>query len=325
MPEGWQLWVDDERPTWRVWIAEHKKTTWALAVLGGLFLLVGLGNAVGGPPPETDQAAADRGVGTSSTQTAAAEQQPSTRTAQDKGAPAAVPAEAKQAVVQRIVDGDTLELAAVAAGTVLGSTARVDVRLLEIDAPETKHPGQSEQCFGEEASKHLTELAPPGSTVWFQRDKELKDQYGRFLLYLWNEQGRFVNQAMVADGYAKATLYMPNDRYWPRINGANSRARQAGTGFWGGCNYFGEPESTPAPEPEPRPEPEPQPEPEPRVEPQLKPQPEPEPARSCAPGYSPCVPPYPPDVDCGDVNGPISVTGSDPHGLDGNDDGEGCE
>jgi endonuclease YncB( thermonuclease family) len=46
---------------------------------------------------------------------------------------------------------------------------------------------------------------------------------------------------------------------------------------------------------------------------------------ACAPGYSPCVPPFPPDVNCDDVNGPIEVTGSDPHGLDGEGDGIACE
>lgn len=45
----------------------------------------------------------------------------------------------------------------------------------------------------------------------------------------------------------------------------------------------------------------------------------------CAPGYVPCVPVYPPDVDCADVNGPVSVTGTDPHGLDGDGDGTACE
>lgn len=46
---------------------------------------------------------------------------------------------------------------------------------------------------------------------------------------------------------------------------------------------------------------------------------------NCAPGYSPCIPPYPPDLDCSDVNGPITVTGDDPHGLDGDGDGIACE
>ncbi len=46
-------------------------------------------------------------------------------------------------------------------------------------------------------------------------------------------------------------------------------------------------------------------------------------ARSCTPGYSPCIPPGP-DVDCAGgsgngpryVQGPVYVTGSDPYGLD---------
>jgi hypothetical protein len=45
----------------------------------------------------------------------------------------------------------------------------------------------------------------------------------------------------------------------------------------------------------------------------------------CEPGYSPCVPSYPPDVNCDDVSGPVQVTGPDPHGLDGEGDGVGCE
>ncbi len=46
---------------------------------------------------------------------------------------------------------------------------------------------------------------------------------------------------------------------------------------------------------------------------------------NCAAGYSPCVPSYPPDLDCADVNGPIRITGSDPHGFDADGDGFGCD
>jgi hypothetical protein len=55
-------------------------------------------------------------------------------------------------------------------------------------------------------------------------------------------------------------------------------------------------------------------------------------ASNCAPGYDPCIPPGP-DVDCAGgsgngpryVQGPLTVTGSDPYGLDHNHDGIGCE
>ena len=47
------------------------------------------------------------------------------------------------------------------------------------------------------------------------------------------------------------------------------------------------------------------------------------PSSSCAPGYSPCIPAYPPDLDCADT-GPVTVSGSDPHGLDADGDGVAC-
>jgi hypothetical protein len=45
----------------------------------------------------------------------------------------------------------------------------------------------------------------------------------------------------------------------------------------------------------------------------------------CDPNYSGCVPAYPPDVNCPEVDGPVQVTGSDPHGLDRDGDGVACE
>jgi len=59
--------------------------------------------------------------------------------------------------------------------------------------------------------------------------------------------------------------------------------------------------------------------------------PAPEPSNSCTAGYSPCLPPAS-DYDClggtGDgpeFTGPVRVTGSDPYGLDADNDGYGCE
>jgi hypothetical protein len=45
----------------------------------------------------------------------------------------------------------------------------------------------------------------------------------------------------------------------------------------------------------------------------------------CLRGYQgACVPPPPPDYDCSDFNGPITVTGDDPHRLDDDHDGIAC-
>jgi hypothetical protein len=56
------------------------------------------------------------------------------------------------------------------------------------------------------------------------------------------------------------------------------------------------------------------------------------PIQDCTQGYDPCIPPGS-DVDCAGgsgngpryVQGPVTVTGSDPYGLDSDHDGVGCE
>src|SRR5699024_8279410 len=103
-------------------------------------------------------------------------------------APGGVPERAQPATVARIVDGDTLALSADRAGPALSTTSQIDVRLLEIDTPETVDPNEPEQCYGQQAAAQLKQLAPPGSTVWVLRDAELTDRYGRYLLYLWNSE-----------------------------------------------------------------------------------------------------------------------------------------
>lgn len=229
------------------------------------------------------------------------------------GAPAKVPVDVQEAEVRRIVDGDTLELVATSRKGPLPSS-RADVLLLEIDTPETKHRSKPVQCYGPKATAHLKNLVPPGSTVWVQRDKELRDQHGRYLLYLWNDNGVFVNLKMVASGHAKAVLNQPNDLHWKQISAAGRQAKSRDAGLWGACSHFGARKYTPKPEPEPQPEPQPQPAPQP--------QPKPEPQ----PGPGVVSYPYPPDKDCGEIpERNFRVQEGDPHGFDADGDGIGCE
>ncbi len=254
--------------------------------------------------------------------------------------PAGVPGEAQEAEVRRIVDGDTMELAAPTAGVALAGTGQVDVRLLEIDAPETGRPGEPAQCYGDQATARLTELAPPTSTVWIQRDEQLRDPYGRHLLYLWNDEGAFVNLEMVEGGHADAVLFPPNDRYWAQMSAARADAEAGGAGLWGVCASAGEPEQAPPPQPPPEPEPEPEPEAEPEPEPEAPPELEPDPPSQPGPPYQPeprdqpepesdgdyVVPAPPPDLDCGEIaDRNFPVRPGDPHRFDADGDGIGCE
>ncbi|GBD09227.1 hypothetical protein HRbin22_01476 [Candidatus Thermoflexus japonica] len=55
----------------------------------------------------------------------------------------------------------------------------------------------------------------------------------------------------------------------------------------------------------------------------------PPPGGNCHPAYpTVCIPPPPPDLDCGDIpyrNFPVDHRYGDPHRFDGDKDGIGCE
>jgi endonuclease YncB( thermonuclease family) len=204
--------------------------------------------------------------------------------------PAAPPA---GVVVLRVIDGDTIEVRG--DGRIVPKDAVARVRLLEIDAPERG------ACFADAATARTAALLPTGSTVRTERDAELTDRYDRYLLYVWNEQGVFVNESLVHSGHAKAVLFPPNDKYWPTVSRAEDAAEKAGAGLWTACPVPPEP---PASTPD-------------TTEPAA-------PDTSARPDL-PNGPPAGPDVDCSDLPGPVWVGPDDPHRLDRDGDGIGCE
>ena len=122
--------------------------------------------------------------------------------------------------VIRVIDGDTVEL--------LGGER---VRLLGIDTPETVKPNTPIQCFGKEASAHTKALLE-GKTVTLVRDIEDRDKYGRLLRYVYQD-GLFVNEALIRDGYARVYTYPPNVAHAQEFVVAERVARSAKRGLWG--------------------------------------------------------------------------------------------
>lgn len=145
--------------------------------------------------------------------------------------PAAVPAGAQEGKVRRIVDGDTLIVAVDRPGPIPPGDHRV--RLLEIDTPETVRPNYPVQCGGGGATDFAKTELPEGSTVFLVTDREDKDEFGRYLRYLWDFEGEFYNEKAAAEGHARAFLFQPNDRYIDRIRRAEVSARQSKKGLWG--------------------------------------------------------------------------------------------
>lgn len=141
------------------------------------------------------------------------------------GAP---PGEAGLATVVEVVDGDTVEV------EVAGATETV--RLLGIDTPETVHPDKPVECWGPEASARTEALLPTGSSVRLERDEEARDRFGRLLAYVRRaDDGTFVNERLVAEGFARTLLIEPNHAYATALLDAQDTARETGAGLWSAC------------------------------------------------------------------------------------------
>jgi micrococcal nuclease len=135
------------------------------------------------------------------------------------------PPDAHEMTVVDITDGDTLRLRD-------DSGAVENVRLVGIDTPEV-YPEY--ECYGDEAEAELLRLAPVGSTLLVDPDIDPFDDYGRLLLYLWNDDGTFINLALVDGGFAEAIRVAPNDLYFDELLDAENGAATAGLGMWGSC------------------------------------------------------------------------------------------
>ena len=127
-------------------------------------------------------------------------------------------------VVGRVVDGDTI----------VAATRRV--RLIGVDAPETKDPRRPVGCFGKEASAFLTSLLPRGTAVRLVGDVEQEDRYGRVLAYVYRRaDALFVNAELVRQGYAQVLTVPPNVAHADELVALSAEARQAGRGLWSAC------------------------------------------------------------------------------------------
>jgi micrococcal nuclease len=125
------------------------------------------------------------------------------------------------AVVEHVIDGDTIALAD---GT--------RVRLVQIDTPE-----KGDECYGDEASELTRRLLPSGTHVRIEQDPALdqEDRFGRKLGYVWKDD-EDVNLTLVEEGAAGVWFFDGSrGRHADDLLLAAERARNEGKGLWGAC------------------------------------------------------------------------------------------
>ncbi len=126
--------------------------------------------------------------------------------------------------VERVIDGDTLELA-----------DKDVVRLVGIDAPEVG------ECYAKEATDALKKLVE-GKEVELRKDVTGTDDFGRLLRYviLPSDSGlknsTLVDEYMVSGGFADARSN-PRDRlYYSLLVQDRVEAEKAKRGLWNACD-----------------------------------------------------------------------------------------
>ena len=125
--------------------------------------------------------------------------------------------------VVRVIDGDTL-IAEIGG-------EETTIRLLNIDTPETKHPGQPVQCLGPEATAFLTERLPAGTEIELEYDQERTDRFDRTLAGVF-ESGSLINAEIARAGLGVPVLFEPNDRFLPEVEEAFEAAQRDGVGLF---------------------------------------------------------------------------------------------
>lgn len=240
------------------------------------------------------EAAGDRSLDSGASETPSQDAGETSNDPDDPDEPAASTGPGPLVRVRRVIDGDTVEVA-------LGGDA-VSVRLIGVDTPETVHPSEPVECYGRAASRFTTRELD-GLRVHLEFDVERRDRFGRTLAYIWRGDELF-NLTLVEQGYAQVNTFPPNVQYEGLFVEAQRDARRRDRGLWGPvCDQpivvdEGDNDGDGGGG-----------------------------GGNCDPSYpGVCIPPYPPDLDCGEVaHTNFAVTGSDPHGFDGDNDGVGCE
>jgi len=161
------------------------------------------------------------------------------------------------------------------------------VRYIGMDAPEV-----ATDVYAAYAEIENTKLVL-GRQVLLIKDVSETDYFGRLLRYVV-VGNVFVNDALLRDGWAIEKAYPPDTACNISFSKAQRVAQEKNLGIWNN---------------------------NPIIEP---------PSRSggdCDPSYPDiCIPSPPPKLTCKDIDyRNFRVTGSDPHGFDGNNDGWGCE
>lgn len=128
--------------------------------------------------------------------------------------------------VTKVVDGDTFWVK-------MPNGKEEKIRLIGIDAPESRKTGNKDiGYYGQEAKAYVEKLLL-GNSVRLEYDVNRYDRYKRTLAYAYLQNGTFLNEHLIREGYAMTLTVPPNVKYAERFAKLQTEARQKKKGLWG--------------------------------------------------------------------------------------------
>lgn len=153
-----------------------------------------------------------------------------------KKPPKGVPGPPKNAQPMRLTwvyDGDTIQAQAYKPGTHVNIEAKIDIRLIGVDAPELK---PKKECYSLKATNWLKKFLSVGTRILIAPDRNSWDDYGRRLFNVWRAKDAALVEYQLANrGYAPAIRIWPNVKYYDVLKKAEQRAIKYKRGMWGAC------------------------------------------------------------------------------------------
>jgi endonuclease YncB( thermonuclease family) len=122
--------------------------------------------------------------------------------------------------VSSITDGDTLRFSPALDGT-------TTLRMLNIDAPEA-----AQAPWGAASRDELIRLAPAGTEMTLETDRDRLDGFGRLLAHAIRRDGLNLNAEQLRRGQAVLYVIWPNTARFEEYRAAQIEARAAGRGLW---------------------------------------------------------------------------------------------
>jgi endonuclease YncB( thermonuclease family) len=133
----------------------------------------------------------------------------------------------KTFTVVKVVDGDTIDV-----DISDGSEKHTRIRLLGVDTPETKNPKVGVMYFGPEAAAFTSGLVlGKPVTVYLDNNNNTRGKYGRLLAYVKMPDDRYLNEALLTEGFAYADLRFRHSLY-NKYKQLEAGARGQNKGLW---------------------------------------------------------------------------------------------